>query len=435
MRDNSKGSAYAFSGSTVIPLCDEEDKVQTTCGALAGNKSTYKRILMVAPQPVFEPRGTPFSVVYRIRSLCGSGHSVDLLTYPYGRNVRIDGLRIVRVPRLPGVSGVAIGPSVPKVFLDALLGIWMCAMLLRRRYDCLWSHEEAGLLCGVASRVLGIPHIYDMHSDLSQQIRNYPRFSRPPFTWLFGALTRAMVHLSDVVLTVCDDLVAALHAIAPTKKVLLVENYCTEVDFLDDQVPEVDELRRRHHLIDHPVALYAGSLEPYQGIDILLDGAEYLNRSGSACRLLIVGGRPKESQALRNAVASRHLDETVEVVGSVSPAVVASYVELADILLTARSKGTNVPLKLYGYMKSNKPIVATNIYSHTQLLDQTTAVLVEPNGLAMGKGIESIIADPAGGRRIAARAKTKAAEFSNDTFEARIKEAIRSACDRGRDDQ
>lgn len=35
------------------------------------------RILAVAPQPFFQPRGTPFSVLHRIRALAGPGHSVD----------------------------------------------------------------------------------------------------------------------------------------------------------------------------------------------------------------------------------------------------------------------------------------------------------------------------------------------------------------------
>ena len=40
------------------------------------------RILMIAPQPFFEARGTPFSEYHRIRALADLGHSVDLVTYP-----------------------------------------------------------------------------------------------------------------------------------------------------------------------------------------------------------------------------------------------------------------------------------------------------------------------------------------------------------------
>ncbi|NOS99133.1 MAG: glycosyltransferase family 4 protein [Phycisphaerales bacterium] len=382
-------------------------------------------ILMAAPQPIFEPRGTPLSVVYRIRALCRAGHRVDLLTYPYGRDVRIDGLRIIRVPRVPGVSGVGIGPSGAKLALDGMMAVRLCALMAARRYDCIWSHEEAGLFCGVASRVTGVPHVYDMHSDLSQQIKNYGRYATAPIVWAFDALTRSMIHLADVVLTICDDLVKTIASIAPGKRALLVENYCTEVDFLDDDVPSADELRARHRLDDRVTALYVGSLEPYQGIEILIGAAAALQQRKVPCRMLIVGGRPAQVNRLRAEVLERGIGETVELAGSVPPAAVNAYIDVADMLLTSRSMGTNVPLKLYSYMKSGKPIVATNIFSHTQLLDDRTAVLADPDGESFAEGIGRMVGDASLRRRLASNARAKADAFSNESFDLRIEQALR----------
>jgi len=75
--------------------------------------------LMIAPQPVFSPRGTPISVVNRCRALSALGHTVDLVTYPLGENVEIDGVRWLRAPRIPGIRSVKIGPSAAKLPLDA----------------------------------------------------------------------------------------------------------------------------------------------------------------------------------------------------------------------------------------------------------------------------------------------------------------------------
>ena len=50
------------------------------------------RILMIAPEPFFEPRGTPFSEYHRIRALLELGHTVDLVTYPFGHDVTLPGL-------------------------------------------------------------------------------------------------------------------------------------------------------------------------------------------------------------------------------------------------------------------------------------------------------------------------------------------------------
>ena len=45
------------------------------------------RILMIAPEPFFEPRGTPFSEYHRIRAMTSLGHEIDLVTYPFGHDV------------------------------------------------------------------------------------------------------------------------------------------------------------------------------------------------------------------------------------------------------------------------------------------------------------------------------------------------------------
>src|SRR4030095_11229705 len=73
-------------------------------------KSHNVRILMIAPEPFFEPRGTPFSEFHRIRALTALRHQVDLVTYPFGEDVEMPGLRIFRCARPPFVRRVKIGP-------------------------------------------------------------------------------------------------------------------------------------------------------------------------------------------------------------------------------------------------------------------------------------------------------------------------------------
>ncbi len=51
-------------------------------------------ILMLAPEPFFQPRGTPISVYFRLKALSDLGHSVDLVTYPRGGDVAFPGLSI-----------------------------------------------------------------------------------------------------------------------------------------------------------------------------------------------------------------------------------------------------------------------------------------------------------------------------------------------------
>src|SRR5215210_8711651 len=111
-------------------------------------------ILMIAPEPFFEPRGTPFSEFHRIRALTTLGHTVDLVTYPFGEDVAMPGLRVFRSMRPPFVRRVRIGPSFAKLPLDALLTLSAIRRAFSGRYEAIHSHEEGGLIGVLLSAML-----------------------------------------------------------------------------------------------------------------------------------------------------------------------------------------------------------------------------------------------------------------------------------------
>src|SRR5713101_2990093 len=101
-------------------------------------KSISVRVLMIAPEPFLEPRGTPFSVYHRTKALVTLGYEVDLVTYPIGKQVELPGLHIYRSPALPFIRKVKIGPSLAKLPLDVLLfftALWRLCLGYGRRYE------------------------------------------------------------------------------------------------------------------------------------------------------------------------------------------------------------------------------------------------------------------------------------------------------------
>jgi glycosyltransferase involved in cell wall biosynthesis len=76
------------------------------------------------------------------------------------------------------------------------------------------------------------------------------------------------------------------------------------------------------------------------------------------------------------------------------------YLALADILLSPRSEGTNTPLKLYTYLRSGKPILATDIFSHTQLLTSRMAMLVPPTPEGLARGALELLNNPEFAQRL-----------------------------------
>src|SRR6185503_6351643 len=174
--------------------------------------------------PFFEPRGTPFSEFHRIRALTALGHQVDLVTYPFGQDVSMPGLRVFRSLRPPFLRGVKIGPSLAKIPLDALLALTAVRRAIGGRYDAVHSHEEGGLIGALLAWALRVPHLYDMHSSLPQQLTNFA-FSRSPLVRrVFLAIERFMIRRSRVVIVICPSLEDTVKAIEPQARVVLIEN-------------------------------------------------------------------------------------------------------------------------------------------------------------------------------------------------------------------
>jgi glycosyltransferase involved in cell wall biosynthesis len=137
------------------------------------------KILMLAPEPFFQPRGTPISVYFRTKALTALGHDVDLVTYPLGEDVKMAKLRIFRLSNFLRLKKIRIGPSAAKIPLDAALTLKALGRILRSRYDLVYSHEEAAFPGLLLSKLAHIPHLYDMHSSLPQQLENF-EFTRSP---------------------------------------------------------------------------------------------------------------------------------------------------------------------------------------------------------------------------------------------------------------
>ncbi|OGO05670.1 MAG: hypothetical protein A2Y73_07180 [Chloroflexi bacterium RBG_13_56_8] len=90
---------------------------------------------------------------------------------------------------------------------------------------------------------------------------------------------------------------------------------------------------------------------------------------------------------------------------------------MADILVSPRIKGTNTPLKLYAYLRSGRPILATNLLTHTQVLDPETAVLVEPSAEGLAQGALRLLEDPELAGRLAANCVRLAeTQYTYQTF-------------------
>ena len=192
----------------------------------ATNASTmvWMKILMLAPQPFLEPRGTPFSVLGRLKALSQLGHKVDLVTYHLGSDVEIPDVKIHRTMRVPFINSIKVGPSVPKLLLDALVLMKAIRLVMRGDYDLLHTHEEASFFGVVLAKLFRLPHLYDMHSSPTEQLSNFKYANFGPLIRIFDWIERSVVNNSSAVITICPALEDHVKAINGKVPQVMIEN-------------------------------------------------------------------------------------------------------------------------------------------------------------------------------------------------------------------
>ncbi len=375
------------------------------------------KILMIAPQPFFEPRGTPFSVLGRLKALSALGHQVDLVTYHIGQDVAISNVAIHRIPSILFIKRISIGPSVTKLFLDGFLLAKTIQMLFRHSYDLVHTHEEASFFGFMLAKLFNIRHLYDMHSSLPQQLGNFQYCKFAPLIHLFRWFEETVIHASHGVITICPALKEQVEKINAGVPHVMIENVSTEGDPTTVPAEVIRDFKQQYALDGRKIVLYSGTFESYQGLDLLLASAKVVSRIHDDVLFLIMGGRPDQLEACQHTVAQLGLESHVRFTGMQPPSEVLKATAACDVLISPRISGTNTPLKIYSYLQAGKPIVATDLYTHTQVLSPDVAVLAAPEEEAFAKGICQVLEDARFAHALGCHARALFdRDYSYDTF-------------------
>ena len=198
-------------------------------------------------------------------------------------------------------------------------------------------------------------------------------------------------------------------------------------------LPDKIEARKRVGLYqnrpEEKIVCYAGNTYPGRGVELLIE----VSRRLPGVRFIVVGGLEEDTDRLRGLARAVGV-QNFELVGFVPHTEVPLYLAASDILVMPYTMemtikgGTNAslftsPIKLFEYMASGTPIVASSLPSIGEILDdRRNAVLVEPNSAeALREGIEAVLHDAELRESISREAKREAALF---TWEERAKKLI-----------
>jgi glycosyltransferase involved in cell wall biosynthesis len=351
-------------------------------------------------------------------ALAARGHEVVLVVRPDTREPARDPFVFYGLPRIAGLTievAPITGPATARRagYLTFTLG----RAIGRTRQDLLLTRD-----LGLASLLLRLPAavraplVYEAHTIAADAAAARPNLLSGAPAASASKLRRLarrdarVWHGADGYVTITDGLRHELEArFGPRPQIAVIPDGVRPPAAVNPPTPPG---------VDRPFTIgYAGHLYPWKGVDLLIEALAALPDT----RGLIVGGHEQEPDLARVKALAAQLDcgSRLTFTGLIPPPDVAARLQQADVLVlpnppSAISNTFTSPLKLFEYMASGRPIVASDLPAIREILrDGDTALLVEAgNPQALVAGIARIKEDAALGARLAARALEDVQAFS-----------------------
>ena len=381
------------------------------------------KTLFLAPQPFFQERGTPIAVRLAVQVLAQrDGDQIDLLTYHEGEDVTIPNVTLHRISAPSWLKGIAPGISIKKLICDVFYLFKAIKMVKasKERYQLVHAVEESVFIAWLIKQLYGIPYIYDMDSSLAMQVTE-KWYLLKPFRPLFELMEKLAVRGSTAVVPICDALavIADRHGSKDTQ-------ILSDISLLDLEAAGKGDINLKAEVNLKPddlIILYIGNLESYQGIDLLIDGFAKVSSDCPNAHVVIIGGRDEHIKKYKDKSNLLGISKQVHLIGPRPVSNLADYLLQADILASPRTKGNNTPMKIYSYLHSGTPIVATRLRTHTQVLDDEVSELAEPTPGSFAKALSNLLTDQGHRMKVGESARKRAEEkYTFEAFSSQLNE-------------
>jgi len=140
--------------------------------------------------------------------------------------------------------------------------------------------------------------------------------------------------------------------------------------------------------LDKKIIMYTGHLYDWKGADILAKAADRLSHNAL---IVFIGGMTKDIQKFKEKYQA---SQNLLFLGFQSHEMIPHYLKTADVLVLPNSAKTDIsnlytsPLKLFEYLAAGRPMVASDLPSLREVLNQNNSILVEPDDAeALAAGI------------------------------------------------
>ncbi len=358
------------------------------------------KILYIANIRLPTEKAHGIQIMKMCEALAKAGASVELVIPTRKNAIQDDPFSYYAVPatfrivRLPIINLLAWGPLG---YLVSLAWFLQSARRHAERYPgaCVYTREPLAALFIPDTTI-------EVHVRSSSRIARYAIRKARNIVTITEGLKQALV----------DDGV-------PEGKITVLAD-AVDIGLFDTSLTKAEARHQTRLPAEGKIALYAGSFSLYswKGLDTFIAAA----RQHPEILFVCVGGTAEEA-----ARVGGRLSSNVRCIGKVSYAEVPRYLRAADVLVLPNKPGDTVserytsPLKLFEYLASGTPMVASDLPSIREIVSEKEATLFIPgDSQALAQAIISVFADRESAAVRASAGKEKMEKYTWDVRAARV---------------
>lgn len=256
----------------------------------------------------------------------------------------------------------------------------------------------------------GLPVILEMHDIPSGRVG--------PFWYRYFRDFKGKKRITVITKALREALNTSYGAFLRQQDVVLAPNGVELERFAN--LPTPVEARRMLDLPEGLTVACSGHLYQGRGVELFLDLAKRFKET----RFLWVGGKAEDVEKLRIEVESRKL-ANITLTGFVHNARLPFYQAAADVLLmpygrdiaissgAGNSAQISSPMKMFEYLATGRPIIASDLPVFHEVLNDKNAVFCPPENISMWTGaLQALLDNPAHRVDLGRQARMDAQKYS-----------------------
>lgn len=321
-----------------------------------------------------------------------------------GNQEKLTSVQLVYIPTID-VFGIPVMRSAAFYisFVTFSLAVAIYVFFRAKRDDVVYSNESLPLL------LTGwrYPAVYEVHDFPEQK------------SWLYKALFQMSHKILATNAWKADEL--GKRFAVPREKII-VEPNAVDVDAFDMSLSRLEVRQQLSIPADVRAAVYTGHLYSWKGVDTLAGAASLM----SDVQVFVVGGTEHDIEEFRKKFL--HISN-LHIVGHRPHAEMPLWQRAADVLVLPNTAKEEIsarytsPLKLFEYMASGTPIVASRLPSIESIVSENEAYFFEPdNEQSLADAILVSVSDP----ESLIRAQAARMRIADHTWEMRASRILRA---------